>query len=261
MTSPGIITLLTDFGLDDPYVGIMKGVILSANPTVRLVDLTHAIAAQDVLAGAMSLRSAVPYFPSDCIHLAVVDPGVGSARAALVVETTHGWLVGPDNGLLSLVGERRRVWRIENQALWRHPVSRTFHGRDVFAPIAAYLSLGGLPESVGPLAAGIHELRLPEVTHHPDSIEGEVIHVDHFGNLVTNIDAVAIAAFHAAPLSTSVAGMTGIGLVTAYTKAAPGTLLAIIGSSNVLEIALRDGSAARHLGAGKGSRVSVRVVS
>lgn len=259
MTAPRIITLLTDFGLTDAYVGIMKGVILTINPLARLVDLTHHIPPQDIVAGALALRSAVTYFSPHTIHVAVVDPGVGSQRPALVVDSEHGLLVGPDNGLLSLIGKRRSIRRIENQTLFAQSVSSTFHGRDVFAPVAAHLSAGVGADAVGPLHSPMVELSLPLASWREDTIEGEVIYVDGFGNLVTNIEAAALAAFPAGSLSTSVAGMGVIGPVATYATVAIGAALATIGSWNLLEIAVRNGNAAQHFAAGKGTSVRVRV--
>ena len=260
MQPSGIITLLTDFGTDDAFVGIMKGVALGINPQAQLVDLSHGIAPQRVLAGALLLRSAVAYFPAGTVHVAVVDPGVGSRRRALVIATQHGWLVGPDNGVLSLAAERlgvREVCCIENRQLMHQPVSQTFHGRDVFAPVAAHLSRGLAIEAVGPPADRFESLRVPQPHRTHTALTGEVLYVDHFGNLITNIDAESLASFSGSGLSVSINGAKVAGPVAAYAAVAEGTLLSIIGSWGVLEIAVRGGSAAQMLAASPGTPVTV----
>jgi len=257
---PSIITLLSDFGTTDAFVGIMKGVILSIHPTVRIVDLTHAVPPQQVLPAAVLLRSAVPFFPPQAIHVAVVDPGVGSARRALLIDTAHGLFVGPDNGVLSLAAppaSRRTVRHITNETLFRQPVSRTFHGRDVFAPVAAHLSRGADPQACGPVIDTIAELAVPAAHWSARRIAGEVVYVDHFGNLVTNIAADALAAFTVSTLSVSIHRTRVAGPVEMYTAVAPGLPLAIVGSWGVLEIAVRNGSAAAMFAAGPGTPVTV----
>jgi hypothetical protein len=261
MAAPPIITLLTDFGERDAYAGIMKGVMLGICPAARLVDLTHAVPAQAVRVGALVLRSAVPYFPDGTIHVAVVDPGVGSTRAAVAVSTERAVLIGPDNGLLApsaaLLGVRA-VRRVENAALCRQPVSDTFHGRDVFAPVAAHLAAGVAFDTLGPELAALQPLDLPEPTAGDGTIDGAVVHVDHFGNLITNIPAAAVrTAFRARSLSVTIAGMTIASLARAYADAAPGDPVALIGSWDLLEIAVRDGNAAARLGAAPGTPVRV----
>jgi hypothetical protein len=255
-----IITLLTDFGSRDAFVGAMKGVILGIAPEVCLVDLTHDIPPQDILAGALVLRSAVPYLPAGSVHVAVVDPGVGSTRRAILVETDGGLLVGPDNGVLALAAtrlERRCVRALENEAWFRHPVSSTFHGRDVFAPVAAHLARGEDPAAVGPSVDGMVELPLPPVHASEERIDGEVIYVDAFGNLMTNIDAAALARFPAAQLSVTIRGTLVTGLAMAYAAVPAGAAVALVNSWGVLEIAVRNGDAARLLAVGRGTPVTV----
>ena len=267
----GIVTLLTDFGTRDAFVGIMKGVILGVNPRARLVDLTHDIEPQDLRAGALVLRSAVRYFPRRTVHLAVVDPGVGSARRAIAIATPHAFLVGPDNGVLApaalALGIKRAhtidVERLTAVKILRQPVSATFHGRDVFAPVAAHLSAGLPVQSLGPATGGIEELALPACRTSAGKIAGEVIHVDRFGNLVTNIaagDLRQLNGFSPAHLSVSIAAMRIRGLVPAYAAVAEGGVLAIIDSWGQLEIAVRGGSAAQRLAADRGSPVQVAVI-
>lgn len=256
------ITLLTDFGLHDAYVGIMKGVILGINPDARVVDLTHDIAPQQIQPAALILRSAVRFFPPGTIHVAVVDPGVGASRKPILIETEAGCLIGPDNGVLSLAAatmRRRAVRAIENASLLRHPVSQTFHGRDVFAPAAAHLSCGIAVESVGPLLAAIVELDVPAMRRVGSTLAGEVIAVDRFGNLITNIDADAILSFSAPVVSVSIEGKRAAGLVRAYSAVPEGAALAIVGSWGMVEIAVRNGSAAQMFAAGPGTPVTVVV--
>lgn len=260
----GIITLLTDFGVADAFVGIMKGIILSIAPDVDLVDLTHTVPPQQILPAALILGSAVPFFPAGTIHVAVVDPGVGSARRPIVIETERGLLVGPDNGVLSLAAAalgRRQVRRVENEHLLRLPVSQTFHGRDIFAPVAAHLSRGMAVDTVGGPLDSIVELPLPMPQRTAAGIRGEVIHVDHFGNLLTNIDADALAHFPAQHVSVSIDGKLVAGPVAAYAAVPEGTALAIVGSWGVVEIAVRNGSAAQTFAAGPGTPVTVVVES
>jgi S-adenosylmethionine hydrolase len=263
MTS-GIITLLTDFGTADAFVGIMKGVILGINPQARLIDLTHAIGPQQLLPAALILRSSAPFFPPGTIHVALVDPGVGSARRPIAIETERAFLVGPDNGVLSLAAAAlgcRHIRTIETQELFRQPVSQTFHGRDIFAPVAAHLSRGLAFDTLGSPLDSVVELTVPAPQHTTAGIRGEVIHVDHFGNLLTNIDADALARFPAQRVSVSIGQTPVAGPVAAYAAVSEGTALAIVGSWGVVEIAVRNGSAAQTFSAGPGTPVTVAVES
>lgn len=259
-----LITLLTDFGLGDAYVGIMKGVIYGIAPAARIVDLSHQIAAQDIRAGALVLRSAVAFFPERSIHLAVIDPGVGSARAPIVVATAAALFVGPDNGILAPAvaaqGGARGLWRIENPAYIKSTVSATFHGRDIFAPAAAHLAMGVEPERLGPPLSAMEPLWLPEPERGAALVRGEVIYVDHFGNLITNIAESDLSAFATPALCVSMSGVLDVPLVSAYAHGVPGGPLAIINSWGLLEIAVRDGHAARQLGAAPGATVTVTKV-
>lgn len=187
-----MITFLTDFGSADYFVPAVKGVILSINPQTQIIDLTHQIPAQDVAAGAFTLGACYHNFPPGAIHLAVVDPGVGSSRRAIVVQAGEHLFVGPDNGLFSYVYAREeqvRVFQIERQEFFRHPVSATFHGRDVFAPIAAHLSMGLLPEAVGAEIFDFVRLEIPRPTvdESRGCVVGAILHVDRYGNCVTNL--------------------------------------------------------------------------
>ena len=187
---PALITLLTDFGNADYFVAAMKGVILSDNPAARIVDITHEIPAQDIEAAAFALLAAHTAFPKGTIHIAVVDPGVGSDRRAILIEVDGQFFVGPDNGIFSYVCDQRkpRIFQLNNPKYFRQPVSDTFNGRDIFAPVAASLSLGVAPKELG-VKIDDH-VRLPSLKPDVSSagvISGRVIHIDHFGNCVTNI--------------------------------------------------------------------------
>src|SRR5580658_2581819 len=195
------IAILTDFGYRDHYVGAMRGVIATIAPDARVIDLTHGIPPQQVIAGAIALRESWRYFPRRTIFLAVVDPGVGTARAPIAIETRAGArFVGPDNGLLSLAANEAGPWRAVKLAAPRYrltKVSTTFHGRDIFAPAAAWLARGDQVAKLGPRLAKIHELQLPQPLQDGRVLRGEVIYCDGFGNLVTNIDRAGLARFQA----------------------------------------------------------------
>lgn len=259
--APPIITLLTDFGTQDIYVGVMKGVILSICPQARLVDLSHAVPPQSVAIGAWFLRAAVEYFPAGTVHLAVVDPGVGSERAPIAVVTERGHLVGPDNGLLHAAAQAlgiREVRALENAELFRRPVSQTFHGRDIFAPVAAHLAAGMSPEGLGTALPGLAALPSPAPRREQNSIHGEVIFADRFGNLITNVPAELVAQLSPAGASVDAGTVSGLPIVAAYAAVPPGSALALIGSWGLLEVAVRDGSAAEQLKIPVGAPVVVR---
>jgi S-adenosyl-L-methionine hydrolase (adenosine-forming) len=248
---PPVITLTTDFGWADPYVAAMKGVILSRLPGASVHDLSHEISPQDVFAGACFLAGAVPWFPPGTCHVAVVDPGVGTGRAPLAVRWRDQILVLPDNGLLTLLHRIEPVSaarRIEHPGCMLENMSATFHGRDVFAPAAAALA-GGMPvASVGPVVEDFVLLPMPEPTSRPDgSVAGEIIHIDRFGNAVSNIPA-ALGPFRAAVVSG-----TRLPVLNAYADVPPGTPLTLEGSGGFLEIAVNQGSAADRFGLAAGS--------
>jgi S-adenosylmethionine hydrolase len=256
-----VITLTTDFGLRDPYVGIMKGVLLSVCPSARLVDLTHDISPQDVLGGLLALEAAVPFFPAGTVHLAVVDPGVGSPRRALAVRAAGHCLVGPDNGLLSFVFERAGWTAVALTAPeYRLPeVSRTFHGRDIFAPAAAYLASGVPLERLGPPVTDPVRLRLPDCRLEGGVLIGQVLDADRFGNLVTSIPAARLAGIPGrGALELEVGGRRVRGPVDAYAQGGDGEPTAIVGSTGRLEIFVKAGSARDHLGIGRGAILRVR---
>jgi S-adenosylmethionine hydrolase len=255
----GVITLLTDFGTADGYAGVLHGVILRINPQATLVDLCHDIAAQDVRGAAFVLSTAYPYFPAGTIHVAVVDPGVGSARRVIAVRTECGTFVAPDNGLLSYVLAREcmlEMVHLTERRYWLAPLSDTFHGRDVFAPVAAHLSLGVPLCALGVPLGDPLRFDVPQAQRLGDgSIRGEVLHVDRFGNLVTNVPGAWLVAER--DWRVRVAGREVRGVCDAYARVAAGELLALVGSSGHLELAVRDGNAAAALGANPGTEVRV----
>ena len=264
MTRP-CITLLTDFGLSDSYVGQMKGVIAAINPEAIVVDLTHSIPPQQILAAAIALSDAVEAFPAGTIHVVVVDPGVGSARRAIATEIGSQRFVCPDNGLLSLILSReslKRAVELDQPQWWRSAVSSTFHGRDLFAPVAAAWSLGRDLSELGTPISVLVDLQIPEPTIRTffapatGEVRGEVLMVDHFGNLITNVSRKML------PTATSVIDITFRDLAPritrCYADARPGEIVALFGSSQRLELAVVNGNAARQLGVGQGEPVVVR---
>ncbi|MGQ9715708.1 MAG: SAM hydrolase/SAM-dependent halogenase family protein [Anaerolineae bacterium] len=256
-----IVTLTTDFGLEDAYVGAMKGVILGLAPDVVLVDVSHQVPPQDVLHAALLLEGIVPHYPPQTIHVLVVDPGVGTERRPIAIATDLGLFVGPDNGVLTpaldLPGEKAVVHLTERR-FFRHPVSQTFHGRDVFAPVAAHLARGVPLEAMGPRIADPVRLGLPKpVPAGPGVWLAEVIHVDRFGNCITNLRAEDLDGPPEA-WTFEVAGHLLRGLQPTYGAVPEGALLALVGSSGRVEVAQRMGHAARTLGLGRGARLVAR---
>ncbi len=254
-----IITLTTDFGTRDGYVGAMKGVILRICPGVRVIDLTHQIAPQDVSAAAAALANAVPYFPTDAIHVAVVDPGVGSDRRGIVLVSPDWTLVGPDNGLFAPLWsqavadygpDRLVAVELTDPGYHRPEVSPTFHGRDVFAPTAAHLANGVSPATLGPPISDLVELDAPSAACETDGeVVGQIVHVDRFGNCITNIEAAQLEALGPPDcIRIRCAGLELGPLCTTYSDVAPGEDLALIGSDGRLELARRDGDLAAETG-------------
>ena len=261
MTAAPIITLTTDFGTRDPFVGAMKGVILGIAPGARLVDLTHEVAPHDVVEGALALEAAVSFFSAGTIHLAVVDPGVGSARRPLAIHAGGQYCVGPDNGLFSFLlgGPWCTAVCLETPAYRLPRVSRTFHGRDVFAPAAAYVAQGIPLGSFGPPVTDPVLIPWPTARRQGDGLVGEVVHADRFGNLVTSVRAADLEALGPAEaLVVEVEGKEVGGIVGCFSDIPHGGAGALVGGSDRLEIAVREGSAAASTGARRGSRISVR---
>jgi S-adenosylmethionine hydrolase len=256
-----ILTLTTDFGLGSPYVAQMKGVILSINPAAMLIDISHAIRPQDVRQGAIVLDDVTDKFPSGTIHVAVVDPGVGTDRAILYAEIGSQRYICPDNGLLSRIVERERPTRlvqITNDAYWRKPVSSTFHGRDIMAPVAAHLSLGLDPARLGPPASRVSPLAWPKPVVKPRRIEGEVIEIDSFGNLATNITDDLVVGRPVDERACIVCSIyETFGIYSTYAEQLPGMLVALVDSTGRLELALVGDSAADRLGIRVGMPVVV----
>ena len=262
------ITLLTDFGLEDAWVGIMKGVILGINPEARIVDITHRIPPQDTATAAWTIAAAYPYFPRGSVHVIVVDPGVGSERDIICARWDNHIFVAPDNGVLSSVlkpgkgtGEIRIV---KNRDLCLDSISNTFHGRDILAPVGAHLSLSQDIASTGPVVdvANLVRLNLPEpVLTNSGELRGNVIMVDHFGNLITNIDRPALAAFQAANGGCQPEIVIGdyyiSGLRDAYAQEKAGRPLALFGSMGYLEIAIYGQNAGHAMKLARGDRVKV----
>jgi hypothetical protein len=266
MTAPpqpcGLITLLSDFGVRDEYVACLKGVILGLNPQARLVDLSHEVPPHDIATGAFILAAAAPYFPAGTIHLAVVDPGVGTGRRALAARTRGQFFVGPDNGLFHLMfaGQAELdLVSLENPAFFLPQVSATFHGRDLFAPVAAHLSLGADLAQLGPAFRDPVRLPWPEPAVSAAVLRGEIIHVDRFGNLVTNVAAGVFRAwFRGREVELRVGPLTLTRLQHTYGEAAAGEMLALIGSHGYLEIACAGDSAAARLQAEPGLPLEIR---
>lgn len=259
-----IITLTTDFGSSDPYVGIMKGVILSLNPEAELVDVCHEIRAYDLMEAAYAVAQFYRWFPSWAIHLVVVDPGVGTARRPILVSADTYRFVAPDNGVLSLVyaqDQNVSVRHITARHYFRDPVSSTFHGRDIFAPVAAWLSRGVETDKFGDLIGDYAKFAAPQPKRVSDRLlKGVVVRVDRFGTLVTNLtpaDLPELFAKEPAPFKILV-GKTEIHqMKSAYAEGAQGEVFAILGSSGYIEIAANQASTAQALGAGKGAEVGV----
>ena len=273
-----VITLTTDFGASDEYVGVMKGVILSILPGAQLVDLTHDIPAQDVRRASLALCAAFPFFPPGTVHLAVVDPGVGTERRAIAVSTPGATLVGPDNGLFTYLLSEVEHWKaveLTNPEFWLPKVSATFHGRDVFAPVAAHLARGTKLEELGRLVTELVSLPLPQLAFAPNRITGEVLYADRFGNLVTSIGRLcwqkdhlvltgafgqippAPVEFAAGETEVEMGGQSLRGISHTYGDARESIPKVLVSSSGFLEVAVPQGSAAEALGISWGEPVTL----
>lgn len=256
-----IITLMTDFGTSDHYVGVMKGVILNINPQVQIVDITHAIPPQDIHGAAFLIDSAYRYFPNGTIHLVVVDPGVGSERRAIVCQTETTYFVCPDNGILTHIlraEQHLHTVAIENSDYFLPQVSNTFHGRDLFAPVAAHLSRGIPIDKLGSPVAQRVQLPSPNPQITDKAIIGHIVWIDAFGNLVTNISHKTVEALEERNSFIIHAGGAKINrLNRSYAESAAGEALAIVGSSNRLEISINQGNAARTLRLKRGDEIAI----
>jgi S-adenosyl-L-methionine hydrolase (adenosine-forming) len=252
-----IITLLTDFGLRDHFVAAMKGVLLKLNPELTLVDISHMIPPQDIYSGAFTLSQSCFYFPAGTIHLAVVDPGVGTARKALAVTAGGHFFVAPDNGLLTHILESQEdctAYEITAEHYYNKPVSPTFHGRDVLAPIAAWISRGIPLPQLGPVVTNPIKLQIPSLKRVRDTlIQGVILAVDHFGNLITNLKQSDVPKTFK-----MMAGQKEITIMhKTYAEGAPGEIFVIPGSTGFLEISVKDGSASAQLNLKAGFPIGV----
>ena len=263
-----IITLLTDFGTRDEYAGLMKAVILSINPSAAIIDITHQIDSQDIVQAAFTIYSSYPYFPEGTVHLVVVDPGVGSERSLLALETKKQFFIAPDNGVLTLLfteGKITSLIRITNSRYFLSSVSPTFHGRDIIAPVGGHISGGIDIGKLGPeldVQAAVHLDHLhPRITE-DGQIVGKIVVIDNFGNLITNIDSEVLGEMYPTRQKRKIQILIGphviTGLSRTYDNAQLKTPLALMGSRGCLEIAVNKGHAARILKAQKGDTVRVR---
>ena len=257
-----VITLTTDFGMRDPYVAEMKAVILSISPNAKIVDITHEIEKFNIRTGAFVLASASQYFPKNTIHVVVVDPGVGTQRQPILIQTKHGYLIGPDNGVLVLAARKEKIERIHkitNPRLMMPKISNTFHGRDIFAPAAAHLAKGTSPAKFGP---EIHKVAMPEfakITKRRNTLIGEVLHVDNFGNIITNFGKKELELMGMKETANTKLKNTRLKLklCKAYAEVELQKPLAIVGSHNFLEISINQGNAAEVLKIRSGDNVTL----
>jgi len=260
MRSP-IVTLLTDFGSKDHFAGILKGVILNINPSVEIVDISHNITPYNITEGAIILNQAFSYFPKGTIHIAVIDPGVGTDRKPILVVDKNYFFIGPDNGIFGLVYNRLKefnVFKITNHLFFLKSISATFHGRDIFAPVAAHLSTGVPPSEMGPEITNYKSLSIPLPSIKSKNINGNIIYIDGFGNLVTNIHRRCIQKIKKeSSLKIKIGGKIITKVSPNYQSVSRGNLLALIGSSEMVEIAVREGNACKMLGAKEGDDVLI----
>ena len=257
-----IITLTTDFGTSDHFVGTMKGVILSIQPAAGIIDITHEIRPFDIPDGGFTIAQAHRFFPKRTIHVVVVDPGVGSTRRPLLAEMASQYFIAPDNGVLSMIfsRERAKVRHITNERYFLKPLSRTFHGRDVFAPVAAHLAAGVLPSRFGPVIQDHLKLDFDQPAHTAKrSWTGSILKIDRFGNIITNlhIDQFPQVKTSAFELTIGLRAIKRLALT--FTDCQPGELCALVGSSGFLEVSANQGSAAQLLGCGPGSPVELTI--
>jgi S-adenosyl-L-methionine hydrolase (adenosine-forming) len=264
LTRP-IITLTTDYGTSDHLVGVMKGVILGINPDVNVIDITHRVLAHDILDGALTIGQAFKYFPAKTIHVVVVDPGVGTSRRPILVAADQQYFIAPDNGILSCIydqAESLYAWHIISEHYFRQPISHTFHGRDIFAPCAAWLSKSWQTSAFGEPISDFVRFGIPKPKVSGSTIKGTVLRADNFGNLMTNLTAVDIPALSGADgkVTISVGSGKTSKIVQTFADGSAGEVVGLIGSSGYLEISVNKGSAARTLGAARGAEVTVEQV-
>jgi len=256
-----IITLTTDFGASDHLVGSMKGVILNINPAARIVDLNHGVVPFDVLDGALSLANAYKYFPSRTIHVVIVDPGVGTERRPILVSGEKQFFVAPDNGVLSMIFEREActVRHITSEHYFLNPISPTFHGRDIFAPTAGWLSKTLQTEAFGEVITDFVRFTMPKAKSSGQAVKGVILRVDAFGNLMTNLMAedIPIGALEGGAIKLAVNGKQVLKFGRTFASGNPGEPIAVLGSAGYVEIAVNRGSAARTLGVNRGAEVTL----
>lgn len=259
-----IITLTTDYGTNDHLVGVMKGVILSINPEVNIVDITHNVMAHDLLDGALAIGNAYKHFPPKTVHVVVVDPGVGTARRPILVASDTQYLVAPDNGVLSSVYDQTEalyVWNIISEHYFKQPVSNTFHGRDIFAPVAAWLTKSWQTSAFGEQITDFVRFALPKPKVNGNVVKGVVLRVDQFGNLITNLrpeDAPALTA-DGGKFTIRAGNAAVTKVVPTFASGGNGEAVGVIGSSGYLEIVVNRTSASRTLGIARGAEVTVEV--
>lgn len=258
-----LITLTTDFGYRDSFAGIMKGVIAGINPHARVIDLTHGVPRQDVMAGALALRHSFKYFPQGTIHVVVIDPGVGGARRPLLIESAGNYFIGPDNGVLSFaVAEKpRQIVELTNPEYHLKAPGTTFHGRDIFAPAAAHLSLGIPIGAFGDRLSSFIELSMPQVVRVQTRLEGEIVYIDGYGNLFTNISEHDLAGWPVGQLAIAIGATIIRGLAPSYSSVKVNDLAALVNSWGMLEIAANQGNAQQICGAKLGDRVLVTSIA
>ena len=262
---PGpIITLTTDYGTSDHLVGTLKGVLLSVNPDAQIVDICHSVVPFDVLDGALCIGAAYKYFPARTVHLVVVDPGVGSPRRPILVSANNQYFIAPDNGVLSMVYERENpvaVRHITSEHYFQRPVSATFHGRDIFAPVAAWLTKNWQTDAFGEVVEDHVRFALPRPKTQDGAIRGAVLRVDHFGNLMTNftMEDLPEAKRQSGPVNMSVGGKAVKQFVGNFAQGPAGEPVALVGSSGFIEIAVNKGNAARTLGVNRGAEVVLKL--
>jgi len=259
LTNP-IITLTTDYGTNDHLVGVLKGVILKINPDVQIVDITHGVTPFDLLDGATAIANAYSYFPPRTIHVVVVDPGVGTERRPLIVSGQNQYFLAPDNGVLSGVFEKEQTFLVRHltaEHYFLHPVSKTFHGRDVFAPVAGWLSKNWQPGSMGEEITDFKRFALPRPKEADGLLKGVVLKVDSFGNLITNFreEDLPAGAIEKGAINLQVGGHAVSKLVPTFALGNAGEAIAYLGSSGNLEIGVNKGSASKTLGLGRGTPV------
>ena len=258
-----IVTLTTDFGTNDHLVAAMKGVILNINPAARIVDISHNVTPYDILDGALCVGNAYKYFPSRTIHVVIVDPGVGTDRRPILVSGEKQFFVAPDNGILSMVFEREActVRHITAEHYFLNPVSPTFHGRDIFAPTAGWLSKTLQTEAFGEVITDHVRFAMPKAKAVGQTVKGVILRVDAFGNLMTNLteEEIPIGALDGGPIRMAVNGKQVLRFARTFASGNPGEPIAVVGSAGYIEIAVNRGNAARTLGANRGTEVTLDV--